>query len=205
MSRRPDIKKEIRLRPMIFQPAHFAAKMLLGPLFLLTVEGAKRIPRDRACILLPKHQRWEDIPLLSLAAARPLYFIAKHELFANPLSDWFFKSLGGVPLNRANPLKSRNSLKEIDRLLALRQPLVLFPEGTYFPHRMGRGHAGFLRFLHRRFEGPFLPVGIRYAHGFPRTRVAIRFGRPIYSTVDAGSKPFLSVIMEQIARLSDLS
>ena len=76
----------------------------MAPFFRLDVLGLDHLPRDSAFILLCKHQRWEDIPLLGLASPRPLYFIAKYELFKSRLGSRFFGSLGGIPLNRQRPL-----------------------------------------------------------------------------------------------------
>ena len=83
------------------------ARTFLFPFFRLNITGKENLPRKSAFVLLPKHQRWEDIPLLGLSTPRPLYYLAKHELFKNALGNWFFRGLGGVPLNRERPLESR--------------------------------------------------------------------------------------------------
>ena len=110
--------------------------MLLLPFFRLEVKGAQNLPRDSAFILLVKHQRWEDIPLVSIATPRPLYYIAKYELFENTLNNWFFTAMGGIPLNRQRPLESRRFLQAAIALLKAGEGLVIFPEGTYFRNRM---------------------------------------------------------------------
>ena len=68
------------------------------------------MPEKGPFILLPKHQRWEDIPIIDLALQKPLYYIAKYELFNNVLFRWFITSAGGIPLNRERPMESRRSL-----------------------------------------------------------------------------------------------
>ena len=57
----------------LLQVFKFLARILLLPFFRLETDGLHNLPRDSAFILLPKHQRWEDIPLLGLATPRPLY------------------------------------------------------------------------------------------------------------------------------------
>jgi 1-acyl-sn-glycerol-3-phosphate acyltransferase len=64
-------------------------RILLSPFFCLETEGIENLPQKSAFVLLPKHQRWEDIPLVGLATPRPLYYIAKYELFKNPVSSYF--------------------------------------------------------------------------------------------------------------------
>jgi 1-acyl-sn-glycerol-3-phosphate acyltransferase len=133
---------------------------LLTPLFRIEIEGLKNLPRDSAFILLSKHQRWEDIPLLSLATPRPLYYIAKYELFKNALSNRFFSSLGGIPLNRQRPLESRRFLQTTIQLLEKGEGVVIFPEGTYYHNKMGPGQTGMVRCGRSRLKLPFIPVGI---------------------------------------------
>jgi 1-acyl-sn-glycerol-3-phosphate acyltransferase len=55
----------------VFQIIKLLARILLAPFFRLEVAGAKNLPADRAFILLAKHQRWVDIPLLGIATPAP--------------------------------------------------------------------------------------------------------------------------------------
>jgi len=73
-------------KAFVFGLTRIAAKLCLYPFFRIQVYGLENLPGKNAFILLPKHQRWEDIPLLSLATPRPLYYIAKHELFMKKIA-----------------------------------------------------------------------------------------------------------------------
>ncbi len=165
-------------REWVFRGTRVLARMMLSLFFRREVRGLENLPQKQAFILLPKHQRWEDIPLLALATPRPLYYVAKYELFLNPVSDWFLHSLGGIPLNRDRPLESRRSLNIMIQVLNEGEGLVVFPEGTYYRNRMGPGRPGLVRLILSRLSLPFVPVGIRYAGQEGRERVSIRFGRP---------------------------
>jgi 1-acyl-sn-glycerol-3-phosphate acyltransferase len=178
------------------------AKLFLSPVFRVRTRGQENLPSQSGFILLPKHRRWEDIPLLSLATPFPLYYVAKYELFLNPVSRWFVSSLGGLPLNRSRPLQSRQSLKRMVDLLEKGEGIVIFPEGTYYRRRMGPGHVGLIRMIQSRCTAPFIPVGINYSARRACTLVEINFGRPIYEGVCNGVQPFLDLVMEEIARLS---
>ena len=70
----------------VFWITRIMAKLLLSPFFQIETGGIEHLPKKSAFILLPKHQRWEDIPLLGVVTPRPLYYIAKYELFMNPVS-----------------------------------------------------------------------------------------------------------------------
>ena len=147
---------------VLLRTTKLCARACLFPFFRVVVRGEDTLPKDTGFVLLPKHQRWEDIPLLGLACPRPLYYVAKHELFENPLSGWFLRSVGGLPLNRTRPLQSRRSLKAVVHHLSGGEGVVVFPEGTYRRGHMGQGHLGMIRLVISRVNLPVIPVGLRY-------------------------------------------
>ncbi len=167
--------------------------------------GLQNLPQNKAFILLPKHQRWEDIPLLSMAAPRSLYYVAKYELFVNPVSKWLISSLGGVPLNRKRPIESRRSLKKMIAFLKNGEGVVIFPEGTYYNEHVGPGQVGLIRMVSSRLALPYIPVGIRYSKEGIRARVQISFGTPIYKDTAVATDRFVQRVMQEIAQLSGLS
>ena len=165
-----------------------AGRILLSPLFCLETEGIENLPQKSAFVLLPKHQRWEDIPLLGLASPSPLYYIAKYELFKNPISSYFLKSLGGIPLNRQHPVESRHSIRSVIELLRKGEGVVVFPEGT-------RSRKGYMlpfnpgaSYLSIHLGVPVIPVYITNSNKkvislvLRINKLKIKFGRPIYPT-----------------------
>jgi 1-acyl-sn-glycerol-3-phosphate acyltransferase len=187
-----------------FRVLKILVRLWLTPFFRMELGGLKNLPRDRAFILLSKHQRWQDIPLLSLATPRPLYYIAKYELFKNALSNRFFTALGGIPLNRGRPLESRRFLQAIIQLLEKGEGVVIFPEGTYYPNKMGPGQTGMIKFVLSRLKLPFIPVGINYAANGWRTRVRINFGKAFHADPTVAADSFVRHMMKEIAALSGL-
>ncbi len=179
-------------------------RIFIFPFFRLESNGKENLPKKSAFILLPKHQRWEDIPLLSLAAPRFLYYIAKNELFKGPLSSWFLKALGGIPLNRQRPLESRTSLKGMIDLLRAGEGIVVFPEGTYYRNRMGPAHAGIVKLILSRLDLPFVPVGINYSRKGLRIQARIKFGKPLFADPGVPVDRFLDCVMKEIGELSGL-
>ncbi len=181
-----------------------SSKIFLSPFFRLEIEGVEKLPRNSSFVLLPKHQRWEDIPLLSLAVSRPLYYIAKYELFRNPISSCFLKSLGGIPLHREKPLKSRHSLNTVIELLKKGAGVVVFPEGTYYKNTMGLGQSGMIRLILSRLDLPFFPVGIRYSDRGWQTSVMIKLGDASHADSTKPVEEFVDSMMNDISRLSGL-
>lgn len=199
----PTSRREGRKAP-VTAAAKLLAKVVLSPFFRLRVYGAENVPPQGPFVLLPKHQRWEDIPLLGLSVPSPLYYVAKQELFVNPISKWLITALGGIPLNRQRPMESRPALRELQNLLERGGRVVLFPEGTYYRGRMGAGHVGLLRLLHSRMRGAYVPVGMRYGPERGRRSVDVRFGSAIPVEASLPVESVLDRIMTEIARLSGL-
>ena len=178
------------------------ARVIFLPIFRLKVSGLQNLPHNSAFILLVKHQRWEDIPLVSIASTRPLYYIAKHELFQNFVTNWFFTALGGIPLNRQRPLESRRFLQTAIKLLKEGEGIVIFPEGTYYRGRMGPGQIGMVKFVLTRLKLPFIPVGINYTTASRRTDVRINFGKPYQADSTQAAEELVKRMMVEIADLS---
>jgi 1-acyl-sn-glycerol-3-phosphate acyltransferase len=186
----------------IFRITQRVCRAVLSLFFRMETSGAQHLPQKEAFILLPKHQRWEDIPLLSLATPRPLYYVAKSELFHNPLSKWFLTSLGGIPLNRQRPLESRRSLLALICFLKEGEGAVVFPEGTYYQNKMGPGQVGMVRLILSRLTIPFIPVGIRYARERTRIVVRVKFGKAFHADSKTPANAFVDRMMLEIAQLS---
>jgi len=207
------MKSGVRRNDILYRFMRSVGYVSLSCCYRIKVEGREHIPPAGPAILLPKHQFWTDIPIMGLAAWRPLNFIAKQELFVYPGVRQFISSMGGVPIHRLNPVKSLGSFRYVEQLLQSGEFIVLFPEGTYYPHTMGRGKHRFVERLLRTQEKagwhgdralPFIPVGIRYNEKKLRTEVHVKIGRPIYSGEKCGGEEFTRRIVEEIATLSGL-
>ena len=179
-----------------------ASKAFLSPFFKTDVRGTCNIPQKGSFVLLPKHQRWEDIPLLGMSVKRPLYYVAKKELFDNFFSKRFIAVLGGLPIDRSRPARSRYTLACILRKLEDGEGMVVFPEGTYFKDRMGPGHTGLIRMIHSSINTLFIPAGVRYSHEKYRTSVHISFGEPIEGNNHKDVRELFNFIMTGILKLS---
>jgi 1-acyl-sn-glycerol-3-phosphate acyltransferase len=183
-------------------------------LYRIRVEGRENIPAEGPGVLLPKHQYWTDIPIVALAAWRPVSYVAKQELFVYPGVRQFITALGGIPLDRINPVKTLDSFRHLERILQDGEFVVIFPEGTYYPHSMGRGKhrllERILRFQEKkRWQGdraiPFIPMGIQYLEEKVRTEIRVKIGRPLFADGKTDAQEFTQAIVGEIARLSGLS
>lgn len=195
-------KAVIPISRQLWNATYFMTRILFAPFFRMNIDGAHFVPDNGGCILLPKHQCWQDIPLLGMAVGKPLYYVAKYELFDLSFARRLLQALGGIPLNRERPIQTRWSFRATVEVLKKGKTLVIFPEGTYFQNDMGDGRGGMLRFILNRVQVPLIPVGIQYFPGRLRREVCIRFGAPIKKSESA---TVLHEVMAEIASLSGLS
>ncbi|MBW1990876.1 MAG: 1-acyl-sn-glycerol-3-phosphate acyltransferase [Deltaproteobacteria bacterium] len=194
--------------PGLYRLCRFAARQTFQRLYRLQVEGLEFMPSEGPVILCPKHQRWEDIPVVGLAWPRPLYYIAKAELFRYPVVRELLRALGGVPVNRGSPWTTLSSFRLLVPLLKQRAHIVVFPEGTYVRGQVGPGKPGLLQWLLKwqAAQGlkslSFVPMGISYVPQCPGYQVTVRLGPPIIASAAEQTASLVRTLMAQIARLS---
>ena len=178
------------------------SRVVLSPFFKMNIRGIDNIPEKGSFVLLPKHQRWEDIPLIAISIKRPLYFVAKQELFDNVLSKKFISMLGGLPLDRSRPARSRSTYLKLLNKLSEGEGVVVFPEGTYYKDQVGPGHEGLVRMLLSNSDTLIIPAGIRYRREKSRMEARIIIGKSVQRTDFVSVKELFSHVMAQIAFLS---
>ncbi len=125
------------------------------------VLGRENLERTKGSfILVSNHFSYEDPTILSLALGRPIAYIAKAELFADPSLAWKIEALGAIPINREKVGSS--TIKQVKVALGAGWPVGVFIEGTRNPSReyLGALQQG-AAFLARLAGGvSVLPVGI---------------------------------------------
>lgn len=168
------------------------------------------LPDRGPIIILPKHQYWTDIPIISLAFDPLLYYVAKRELFTYSLVRHYLFLLGGLPVDRKYSIRTLDSFKTLVSLLRAGEKIVIFPEGTYFRNEVGSGKSRLLQMI-LGFQSdlgyliPFIPVGIRYGEKLGwRRRVEVCIGSPLFAEKDSDALPLTQRVMEEISRLCRL-
>jgi 1-acyl-sn-glycerol-3-phosphate acyltransferase len=175
--------------------------------YRIETEMKMTLPDHGPMIILPKHQYWTDIPIVSIAFKPLLYFVAKRELFKYPLIRNYLFLLGGLPVDRKQSIRSLDSFRILVSLLRVGEKIVIFPEGTYFRKEVGSGKSRLLQMI-LKFQLelgesiPFIPVGIRYGErsGW-RRRVEVCIGTPLYGEKESDAIPLTHRAMEEISRL----
>ena len=133
---------------------------------------------------------------MGCASGAPIYFVAKQELFKNPIVGWFLNCLGAFPVRRGGA--DEDSVDTALALLERGRPVVIFPEGTRITAgSLGRPKRGVGR-LALQSGAAVVPVAItgsehaRDGWKIKPVKVHLRFGPPLtYPRVDDPS-PFLA-------------
>jgi len=184
--------------------------MVFSIFYRIETERKEIITDKGPVIILPKHQYWTDIPIVSIVFTPLLYFVAKRELFRYPFIRDYLLLLGGIPLDRQQSIRTLNSFRSFLSLLRAGEKIVIFPEGTYFRDAVGSGKSRLLQMIlsfqaELKYRIPFVPVGIRYGErkGW-RRRVEIRMGHPLFAEKESDAISLTHRVMEEISRLCRL-
>jgi 1-acyl-sn-glycerol-3-phosphate acyltransferase len=195
--------------PTLYYLGRWLCRQTIGSYFSLEVRGLEQLPARGPAIICPKHQRWEDIPIVGVALPPPLHYIAKAELFRTPVVRELLTAWGGVPVDRQRPRATLSSFKALLPLLQSRAYIVLFPEGTYVKGRVGPGKHRLIQLLlklqHRDGVGalPFVPVGITYQPRACGGEVKVNIGPPLSTAHHTQAQSLTAALMEEIARLCE--
>ncbi len=132
------------------------------PLNNLTIEGVENIDPDKNYVFLSNHQSIMDITLSLGYIPKNFVFLAKKELTKFPIFGSVMQALQFIPVDRSNPAKAIDSLKEAGKLMSAHNLSVsLFAEGTRTrTGKVGKfKNGGFV--LAQEAEVDIIPVSIK--------------------------------------------
>ena len=170
--------------------------------------GREHIP-DGPVILAANHRSFLDPFIIGTCVRRPIYFVAKQELFRHRPIGWFLNCLGAFPIRRGE--SDEESVHTALTLLERGEAVVIFPEGTR--HRSGplkEPKRGVGR-LALESGAPVVPIAIAGTERARRgwlirpVRVVLRCGRPLsYPRVDSPSARLATEVTARIWPCVDL-
>jgi 1-acyl-sn-glycerol-3-phosphate acyltransferase len=177
----------------------------LGILVYFSLErtGRGNIPRKGAVLFACNHRSFLDPFIVGVCVRRPIYFVAKRELFDKRWQGWLLNGLGAFPIKRGE--SDEEAMATARAVLERGDALVIFPEGTR--HRkgpLGRPKRGVGR-LALETGAPVVPVAVigteRARRGFVirPVWVRVRCGRPL--TFPRVERPSPRLAQEVTARL----
>ena len=143
------------------------------------------MPRSGGVIVASNHVAYVDPPFVGAVAPREFFYLAKAELFSNPLFGWLIKKYNAIPIARG--AFDRRAILRAVELLKEGKVLLLFPEGTrnrgerFLEPKLGIGKIALEAGV------PIVPAYIHNSGGlfasfFKRKRLIIGFDIPISRT-----------------------
>ena len=142
-------------------------------------EGKENLPSGNY-ILVGPHRTWFDPLYFALAASPKMFsFMAKEELFKNPILRFILKHANAFPVDRKNPGPSM--IKTPVKLLKKSDlSLIMFPSGTRHSQEMKGGVVLIAKMtgvpiIPAVYQGPLTLKAL-----FSRKKTTVRFGGPIY-------------------------
>jgi glycerol-3-phosphate dehydrogenase (NAD(P)+) len=179
----------------VYWPLRAVLKPAILLYFRLRRLGREHIPAG-GVILAANHRSFLDPFAIGCCNPRPIYFVAKQELFRNPLLGWILNCMGAFPVRRGE--SDDESVKTSLALLDRGEAVVIFPEGTRIrAGSLAEPKRGVGR-LALQSGAPVVPIAItgseraRDGWKIKPVRVHVRFGPALtYPRVESPS-PFLA-------------
>ena len=185
--RRPDPLRARILERGVNPLLYWAVRAVLQPLFLIYFRlgriGCEHLPRRGPLLLASNHRSFLDPFCIGMLVRRPVYYMAKRELFQKRWQAWLLARLGAFPVDRG--AGDAEAMETARAILRRGDCVVIFPEGTrVLSGPLGHPRRGIGR-LALETGAPVAPVAVIGTEDVRRgwrirpRRVRIRVGRPL--------------------------
>lgn len=154
------------------------SRLSLKALFSLFYSHKTYLSRDlllgQGAIIAANHASFLDPPLIAVSWPEPIHFLARKELFTNPLFRTIITNLNAHPVGTTGDTTA--SIKLACRLLQEGKKVLIFPEGTRTATGEIETFKSGITLLAKRTNCPVIPA---YIHGsyevWPKTRTGPSF------------------------------
>lgn len=188
-----------------FNIAHALCSAAFYIAFNIKVEGKENLPQDTGFICASNHRTYADPPLVNICVKRRFCFIAKRDLFKNPLFRWLITTLGAVPSTSDD--ENYNIIEVAkDAMINQGKCICIFPEGTRHKDGVvGRGHSGVV-VMSAQTGAPVVPIAIEFGEKLHfRSKIIFKIGKPLLPQdygCDSNSSPKELKVMREDIMLS---
>jgi glycerol-3-phosphate dehydrogenase (NAD(P)+) len=179
---------------------YWIVRAFFQPFFLIYFRMSRisreHIPAEGPVIVAANHRSFLDPFVIATMARRPMYYVAKQELFGNKLQAWILNALGAFPVARG--AGDTEMIETAKAILGRGDIVLIFPEGTRTrPGSLGKPKRGVGR-LALESGAPVVPVAVIGTEAVRRGwrirphKVRIRAGRPLRFPHVEGASPELA-------------
>ena len=131
---------------------YWTLRAILVPFFLVYFRlqrvGREHLPRTGPLLLASNHRSFLDPFVIGTLVRRPVYYMAKRELFEKRWQAWVLNALGAFPVDRG--AGDRDAMDTARAILQRGDCVVVFPEGTRVRSGpLGDPRRGIGRLAHR--------------------------------------------------------
>ena len=183
------------VNPIVYWLARAFLQPCFHVYFRMSRSGREHLPASGGVIFCSNHRSFLDPFVIGTIMRRPIYYVAKQELFEHRLIAWLLSSLGAFPVKRGTG--DRDMLATAQAILARGDSVLIFAEGTRVrPGALGTPKRGVGR-LALETGAPVVPVAVigteavRRGWRFRPHKVRIRIGRPLSFDVVHDAPPQL--------------
>lgn len=161
---------------MLYAFARDLVRFVYHIIFHITVVGKENIPEAKGgYIIASNHVSNNDPPLIGITFRGKYNFMAKEELFRNPLFAWLIRGLGAFPVKRG--AKDGAAVQKGIECLKNGRIFVIFPEGTRSKTgELGKPKSG-VAMIAAQAKVPVVPVFIRYGRKRFRRHILVSVGK----------------------------
>jgi glycerol-3-phosphate dehydrogenase (NAD(P)+) len=184
---------------------YLVVRALLVPLFLLYFRmqriGREHLPADGPLLLASNHRSFLDPFVIGTMVRRPVYYMAKRELFEKRWQAWLLNALGAFPVDRGTG--DGDAMDTARAILERGDCVVVFPEGTRVrpgPLAAPRRGVGRLALETGAAVAPVAVIGtedVRRGWRIRPRKVRVRVGRPLLFPTAGTSSPALAAAVTQ--------
>jgi glycerol-3-phosphate dehydrogenase (NAD(P)+) len=165
--------------------------------------GREHVPAKGPVLITANHRSFLDPFVIACMARRPMYYVAKEELFRRPIASWFLNALGAFPVARG--ASDERMIATAKAILDRGDIVLIFAEGTRVrPGALGRPKRGVGR-LALESGAPVVPVAVIGTEAIRRGwrirphRVRLRAGRPLrFPRVENPSPALAGAVTDRI-------